>query len=377
MRPVPYSSTSAEHVISSTDFDKKNVIVVGIGNSAADIAVDLVGKASRVYLAHRRGAAVISRFRGGRPPELDVNYHALRMIESLGDALPSVQAKITGVFLLHMMDKVWEVDPTWGLKPPPSSATTLPCSNESLIPHLAAGLITSVKGMRRFTGARSVEIDDGTVLEDIDAVVLGTGYLNDLTITPWVRTSSPANYNGPPLADLFLQIFPPEHADSVAFLNTFSVLDCPWVMGELSSMAIAQLWTGRSTFPSRSRMEASIRKQQRRNATLWRKDHSAQGREVRPPEFYHFMHRAAGTGVTDALSWGWSGWMFRRRDPEMCRMMGWGIITPHMMRLIETGKRKTWEGAREAIKKANAEANKLEHKPNKFTLDGVRSRQGR
>ena len=36
------------------------VLVVGLGSTAADIACDLVGHASKIYLSHRRGNHVVS-----------------------------------------------------------------------------------------------------------------------------------------------------------------------------------------------------------------------------------------------------------------------------------------------------------------------------
>jgi dimethylaniline monooxygenase (N-oxide forming) len=42
------------------EFKDKTVVIVGMANTAADIATDLVPRASKVYVLHRRGAAVTS-----------------------------------------------------------------------------------------------------------------------------------------------------------------------------------------------------------------------------------------------------------------------------------------------------------------------------
>ena len=42
------------------DFDGKSVVVLGIGNSAADISTALVGHAKKIYLAHRSGVHLVS-----------------------------------------------------------------------------------------------------------------------------------------------------------------------------------------------------------------------------------------------------------------------------------------------------------------------------
>ena len=342
-----------------------------MGNTAADVAVDLAGTAANVYLSHRRGALVLSRFRLGAPIELTVNYHTLQMMNQFAKHIPSVYAGLLDYITKTSMDKSWEIDPAWGLKPSPSMSTVLPCINEGLIPNLAKGTITSVRGFRRFVGERSVELEDGTILQDIDAVVLGTGYTADTSVTPWLKTSVPKNYGGGALPRLFLQVFPPENADSLAVLNHYAATDCAWVVSELSSMAIAQLWSGRSSFPSRAEMDASVDKLQELEAKRWRQDHSIQPGAIPAAEFYRFMHTRAGTGVREAMSWGPSGWSFRWKRPEVSKLMSWGVVTPFMMRLVETGKRKTWDGAEEAIKKTNAEAKGLDRTVHKFMLSDV------
>ena len=42
------------------NFDGKSVVVLGIGNNAADISTALVVHASKIYLAHQRGANIVS-----------------------------------------------------------------------------------------------------------------------------------------------------------------------------------------------------------------------------------------------------------------------------------------------------------------------------
>lgn len=37
------------------------MLVVGFGNTAADVACELAGKAEKVYLSHRHGSIVVSK----------------------------------------------------------------------------------------------------------------------------------------------------------------------------------------------------------------------------------------------------------------------------------------------------------------------------
>jgi dimethylaniline monooxygenase (N-oxide forming) len=43
-----------------TDFTGKRVVVLGLGNTAADTSTTLVGHASQIHLSHRRGANLVS-----------------------------------------------------------------------------------------------------------------------------------------------------------------------------------------------------------------------------------------------------------------------------------------------------------------------------
>lgn len=44
---------------SPATFTKKRVLVVGFGNTAADVATSLIGHASKIYISHRHGAFVV------------------------------------------------------------------------------------------------------------------------------------------------------------------------------------------------------------------------------------------------------------------------------------------------------------------------------
>ena len=43
-----------------SDFKDMRVLVVGVGNSAADISTELIGNAKKIYLSHRGGAKLVS-----------------------------------------------------------------------------------------------------------------------------------------------------------------------------------------------------------------------------------------------------------------------------------------------------------------------------
>jgi dimethylaniline monooxygenase (N-oxide forming) len=328
-----------------------------------------------VYISHRRGIIVTSRDRAGPPPELTVNWQTTRLIRWIEQNYPKAYGWLIDLLLRANERKSWEFDPAWGLNTNvPSSLCVLPCMNDDLVPLLAQKRLHSVHGIKRFVGPKSIELLDGTVLEDIDAVVMATGYDFDLKIAPWIKNVPPkSEYGGAGEPELYLQMIPPQYADSAWVLSVFATLDTIWVLGELASMAMAQLWTGKAQFPSQAIMHESIRKQVEYNALLWRTDHSTERGIMRPLEWAAFVHEKAGTGLFESLGWGWAGWKFWWQNRDLSRLMGWGILSPFNNRLLETGKRKAWDGAAEALRKITAEAKGLDAPFRKLTLENARA----
>lgn len=219
------------------------------------------------------------------------------------------------------------------------------------MPLLKSGDVQSMHGMKRFTGPRSIEFADGTVLHDIDAVICATGYQADFSIAPFVAMSMPEayEYEGEPICRMYMNMFPPRYADSCVLLcysafgksNGFSFAD-------VTAMAVSNIWRGVESLPTRAEMERHINAHHAWVASKWRLEHQLDTSMVKQWEFQGFLHRAAGTGM-DNLGWSWKGWRFWLKDRKMYNLMNNGVETAHMYRFFETGKRKTWHGARDAI----------------------------
>jgi dimethylaniline monooxygenase (N-oxide forming) len=65
-----------------------------------------------------------------------------------------------------------------------------------------------------------------------------------------------------------------------------------------------------------------------------------------------FLDRAADCGVENNLGYGWEGWKFWMRERKLSDLMMRGVLTPFMYRLFD-GRRKKWDGARDAILHSN------------------------
>ncbi|KAF2118132.1 putative dimethylaniline monooxygenase [Lophiotrema nucula] len=348
----------AQQFRSADEFEGKNVIVLGMSSTVSDIINNLLPVASNVYMSHRRGGYIISTWRKGTPGDLLVTWRRRQIGAFIQQHLPRLQRWSADAGLNYLMRESWgKLDPEWRIMPAPSITLSLPGASNSLVPLLKEGKITSVHGIKRFIGAKSVELNDGTVLADIDAVICGTGYSAELSIfDSFLERSKPKEqaYDGPDLVRLWMNIFPPKHADSMALLcysaygknNGFSFND-------VQAMAISNIFRGVHSLPERKEMERQIDAHHAWLASRWQLEPLGfNASAVRTWQFQSFLHEAAGTGMEN-LGWGWKGWKFFFQDPKMSWLMNNGVETAHAFRYFETGRRRTWAGAREAIIKAN------------------------
>lgn len=334
----------------SDEFKGKKVIVVGVSSTASDAITALIPVASKVYMSHRRGALIVPKYRKGYPPDLMSNWRRRQIAAFLQRNFPNLSRWLADRLIALMIKQMWgDLDPAWGLVPPPSISLSPRALNENIIPMLRDGSLTSLPGIKRFTGPNSVEFTDGTVLDGIDTVICATGYRADFDAVPFLEKSRPSNYGGPDFVRLWMNLFPPKYADSLVML-CYSALgkNNGFSFSDVTSMAVSNLWRGVHPLPTVEKMEKDVDNHQEWVASRWRLDNNIDTSMVKQWEYQSFLHTAAGTGMEN-LGWGWKGWKFFFQDPKMSYLMNHGVETAHAFRFFETGKRKAWPGAREAI----------------------------
>jgi dimethylaniline monooxygenase (N-oxide forming) len=153
------------HYRESDVLEGKRVLVLGIGNSAVDVAVESSRIAEKTFLAMRRGAYVLPKFLGGTP---------------IDESAPPVTTRLpifVQRFFFNRLLKVSVGDMTdYGLpKPDHKLLEAHPTVSSELLPRLGHGDITAKPNIDRFAGGRKVRFADGSE-EEIDLVVYCTGY---------------------------------------------------------------------------------------------------------------------------------------------------------------------------------------------------------
>lgn len=354
----------SQEVRNLSDFKDKNVVVLGMGNTAADIAVGLVPYTKSVCLAHRRGANIMCRTDAdGLPGDLLQSPIACVFMWWIEQFMPSLAGKILdSVFSSSFKKKYGYNDPAWGFENKPSigdGVHTVTC-NDGLIPSVKSGKLLSKPAIKRISGPSALEFDNGEVIEDVDAIIMCTGYRNDMDmLSSAVTYAEPATPTSLATPNLYMNIFPPQYADSMAVMSFTHVNGAQPPARELTAMAIAQIWAGKSSLPSEADMNTWIRKHDEwRRPRIIREPNLHQGDLLTRPWMY-FLHEKAGTDMYEHVGWSWKAWKLWWSDRELYNALAYGPATSHGHRLFETGKRNTWDGARQAILDVAAEVEEL------------------
>ncbi len=145
-------------------FADKRVLIVGCGNSAADIAIDAVHRAKSVDMSVRRGYYFIPKYLFGKPMDM--------MNASFKKYIPSFIKK-----KLETQTIQWFAgNPVnFGFpKPDYSFLESHPVINSYLLQHVGHGDINIVKDILKFEG-NTIHFRDGTKKE-YDVILTATGY---------------------------------------------------------------------------------------------------------------------------------------------------------------------------------------------------------
>lgn len=272
---------------------------------------------------------------------------------------PKLAEYITNKMLTKMQNEAFTLKSEWRLCPAPSIRHAVPIVSDNLVQNFADSVVTSVRPLSKVIRGTTIELDDGTNL-DVDSIIWCTGYKMDFSfmdksVDP-TRNTTPRWTNskgsrGKPLPRLYRNMISLDHPDSLAFLGCIAFATGAFPLYDLATMALGQIWTGNSPLPSAEEMEKSVERQHDWICQT-AEDGPALPSWVKQGEWNAWANEAAGTGIAENLGWGVKGWSLWWSDREWYKMLVDGIYSPHLLRVFD-GKRKKWNGAREAIEKAN------------------------
>ena len=213
----------------------KRVVVVGIGNSAVDIASELSREGAEVTLSVRRGAWVLPKFILGRP------------IDQPG-LIPSSWSDATKTLAAELWYRLLVGPPGAHGLPEPDHRLghAHPTLSDDLLPLLREGRITPRPPIARFDG-ESVHFQDGS-RTPADAVIYCTGYKVTFPFFDPAFVSAPDNE-----LPLYLRCFHLEHR-GLMFAGLAQPLGAIMPLVEAQGRLFARYLTGAYELPEPAEM---------------------------------------------------------------------------------------------------------------------------
>jgi cation diffusion facilitator CzcD-associated flavoprotein CzcO len=243
----------AHHYTDPEVLRDKRVVVLGMGNSAMDIAVDSSYVAERTFLAARRGAHVIPKYLAGAP--VDQPWRQGRLGALL--ASPRVPYRVRRAMLEKTLASHVGRMEDYGLpKPDHRVGEAHPTVSGRILDRLAHGTITPKANLAELQGDR-VKFADGSV-EQADVIVYCTGYRVSFPFFDEDLISAPDND-----LPLFRRVFHPD-IDNVFFLALLQPLGATMPLAEAQGQWIADYLRGEYALPSQSELRADIDRERRR-----------------------------------------------------------------------------------------------------------------
>jgi cation diffusion facilitator CzcD-associated flavoprotein CzcO len=224
-------------------FRGKRVVVLGMGNSAMDIAVDAASAADATYLAARRGAWVVPKYVFGRPID--------QISTQAGIPFRIRQLAMHGLVRLAVGDMQ-----RYGLpKPDHRPLEAHPTLSDTILSRLAHGDIVPKPNIARLT-ERTVVFADGSEVE-ADVVVYCTGYRVTFPFFDPGFLSAPDND-----LPLFRRVFHPD-VEGLAFIGLLQPIGAVMPLAAVQSEWVCDLLAGRYVLPSRPEMRADMERERR------------------------------------------------------------------------------------------------------------------
>ncbi|HSC89167.1 MAG TPA: NAD(P)-binding domain-containing protein [Polyangiaceae bacterium] len=228
------------------DLRQRRVLVVGIGNSAVDVACELAGPgaAAQVLLSTRRGAWVIPKYILGKPADqgtLVPHWLPARLRRRI----------VTTLFRLwfgRMRD--------WGLPEPDHLIGEAHPTLSSNLPALVkAGSVGIRPAIERFEGERVVFSDGRS--DSIDAIVFATGYRVELPFFEAEHIAAQGNE-----LPLFHRVFHPTHRNAF-FVGLAQTIGAIMPIAELQARWIVEHLSGRYSLPEAPELDRQLAAQRR------------------------------------------------------------------------------------------------------------------
>jgi len=236
-------------------FEDKRVVVVGIGNSAVDIAIDLCKRAKSVTLSTRTGAYVMPKYLMGIPIDRWSSFFARKL------KFPTLLTRMIMARLIYLAvgDQA-----RFGLPKPrhPMWREHATLSQE-LLPYIGHGWIDVKPNIAALDG-------DGVFFDDasrapVDAIIYATGYK---TSFPFLASDIFAVPENGGMVDLYRRIAPPAQP-GLFFAGLVQPIGATVPLVEIQARWIAAVLGGQVELPNPGDMALEVRDFYQKKISTW------------------------------------------------------------------------------------------------------------
>ncbi|GMS87854.1 hypothetical protein PENTCL1PPCAC_10029, partial [Pristionchus entomophagus] len=309
-------------------FENQTIVVVGVGNSGCDIAVELSRVAKQVHLVSRRGTWVYNRiFHYGRPVDC-VRYN--RLSAAVGKLLPHTFA----TSYVHNQLNFRFDHQLYGLKPEHDALGAHPTINDDLPNRICNGSIKIRPQIARFSEGE-VEFEDGSVAEGVDTVIFSTGYSVGF---PEIEGGGLVKVDNNQV-DLYQYVFPLSLAhDTLGIIGLIQPFGSIIPIAEMQVRLVLAAIAGEDKMPTNEERRAIMS----RKATEMSKRYVKSRRHTVQVDYLPYMDELSSLIGCDVPVW----YSHLPHDPSMALK---ALTAPHTAYFYRLAGPHAWSGAREAI----------------------------
>lgn len=305
--------------------EKKRVLVVGVGNSGMDVAVDSSHVAKQVYLSTRRGAWVVGRV---NETGLPFDFTITRFSALLHHYFPNLMLNQTE----KQVNKVFDHE-LYNMKPRHRYNAQHPTISDALPERILSGAIVVKGDILRFTEKGVIFKGEEDEECEVDAVVFATGY--DI-VFPFLGDVLPSTSGNK--IQLYQRVFPPQlRHPTLAIIGLIQPIGPIFPVAEIQARWVCQLLKKEKQLPpiDERMREVAAYEHQLRNRYVASQRHTIQ------VDLVPYMDGIATlAGCKPDLT------KIFFTDPALFKQLMFGPSVSYQYRL--TGPH-SWDGARDAI----------------------------